>query len=100
MNLNCGCRPHWPGFANHCFGGNLCFFCLTSRTQRSCFGAASPQVLYALLGSTISEGHRTIREHPNEGYRDGKDGACESGVKLCQRVVWGLWKGFPQDSGG
>lgn len=25
MNLNCSCRPHWPGFAKHCIGGSFEF---------------------------------------------------------------------------
>jgi len=32
--------------------------------------AASPRALGEGVGATISEGHRTIRQHPEEGYED------------------------------
>ncbi|GAB0184565.1 mitochondrial enolase superfamily member 1 [Grus japonensis] len=37
-----------------------------------CTGAASPQVLCAVLGATVQKGHETIGECPKEGNKDGE----------------------------
>ena len=37
-----------------------------------CTGAAPPQVLCAVLGASIQEGHQTIRMCPEEGDQDGE----------------------------
>lgn len=37
-----------------------------------CTGAASPQVLYAVLGTTILKRHETSRDHPKEGHKDSE----------------------------
>lgn len=35
-----------------------------------CTGVASSQVLGAVLGTTIPEGHQTVKRHPKEGHED------------------------------
>lgn len=47
-----------------------------------CTGAASPPVLCAVLNTTVQKGHKTIREHPREGYRDGESSGEED--------IWGV----------
>jgi len=37
-----------------------------------CAGAASPQVLRTVLGTTVQEGHETVGECPEEGDKDGE----------------------------
>jgi len=47
-----------------------------------CVGAASPQALSAVLGTTIKEGHASVREHPREGSKDGEGSRGQD--------VWGV----------
>lgn len=38
-----------------------------------CTGVASPQVLGEVLGTTISERYKAIRDCPKDGYEDGNE---------------------------
>lgn len=62
-----------------------------------CPHAASPQVLYAVLGSTIGERWKTFRQNSNEGDKEGdKD---DEGYR--RQDMWGVlevpWVVHPGD---
>lgn len=62
--------------------------CLRRCITSLCAGTTSPQVLWAVLGTTVSERHKSVREHPKmEGHRDGK--------QFRGGAVWEMAEGSP-----